>query len=55
MAPLDATPGTGLKLPSVVRFDKLATLDRAVIAGKIGDAPAEWLKRVRTMLPKANT
>jgi mRNA interferase MazF len=43
MAPLDATPGTGLKVPSVVRFDKLATLDRAVIAGKIGDAPAEWL------------
>lgn len=43
MAPLDAIPGTGLKVPSVVRFDKLATLDRAVIAGKIGDAPAEWL------------
>jgi len=43
MAALDATPGTGLKVPSVVRFDKLATLDRAVIAGKIGDAPAEWL------------
>lgn len=43
MAPLDATPGTGLKVPSVIRFDKLATLERAVIAGKIGDAPAEWL------------
>jgi mRNA interferase MazF len=43
MAPLVDTPRTGLKVPSVVRFDKLATLDRAVIAGKIGEAPAEWL------------
>jgi mRNA interferase MazF len=41
MASLAATPGTGLKVPSVVGFDKLATLDRGVIAGKIGDAPAE--------------
>jgi mRNA interferase MazF len=40
MAPLAATTGTGLKVPSVVRFDKLATLDRSVIAGKLGDAPA---------------
>jgi mRNA interferase MazF len=43
MAPLAATPGTGLKVPSVVRFDKLATLDRIVIAGKLGDAPPDWL------------
>ena len=48
IASLAATPGTGLKVPSVVRFDKLATLDRAVIAGKIGDAPAEWLASQRT-------
>ncbi len=27
----------------MVRFDKVATLDRAVIAGKLGDARAEWL------------
>lgn len=43
MAPLAASPGTGLKVPSVVRFDKLATLDRSVIAGRLGDAPADWL------------
>lgn len=43
MAPIAATPGTGLKVPSVVRFDKLATLDLGVITGKLGDAPAEWL------------
>ena len=38
-----AIPVTGLKIPSIIGFDKLATLDRTVIAGKIGDAPAEWL------------
>jgi mRNA interferase MazF len=32
-----------LKVPSLVRFDKLATLDRSVTAGKIGAAPADWL------------
>src|SRR5271166_1856889 len=34
-APLAATAGTGLKVPSVARFDKLATVDRSVIAGKL--------------------
>ena len=43
MAAIPATAGTGLKVPSVVRFDKLATLERSVIAGKIGAAPADWL------------
>lgn len=43
MVPLDAAPGSGLKVASVVRFDKLATLDRSVIAGKLGDAPPAWL------------
>ncbi len=47
MAPLAATAGTGLKVPSVVRFDKLATLDRSVIAGKLGDAPGDWLATQR--------
>jgi mRNA interferase MazF len=43
MVPLDALPGTGLKVASVVRFDKIATLDRSIIAGPIGAAPADWL------------
>ena len=43
VAPLAPLPGTGLKVPSMVRFDKLATLDLAVISGKLGDAPANWL------------
>ena len=49
MAPLAATAGTGLKVPSVVRFDKLATLDRSVIAGRLGAAPADWLMANRAI------
>ena len=41
-APLAPTPGSGLKVASVVRFDTLATRDRSVIAGTLGDAPADW-------------
>jgi mRNA interferase MazF len=48
MAALDALPDTGLKVPSVVRFDKLATLDRSVITGKLGDAPSDWLAAYRS-------
>jgi mRNA interferase MazF len=42
MAPIVAAPVTGLKVPSIVRFDKIATLDRSVIAGQLGDAPPAW-------------
>ncbi len=43
VARLAATPETGLKVPSVVRFDKLATLEPGVIAGPLGEAPPGWL------------
>lgn len=49
MAPLAATAGTGLKVASVVRFDKLATLDRSVIADRLGAAPADWLATNRAI------
>jgi len=49
IAAIPNTAGTGLKVPSLVRFDKLATLDRSVIAGKIGAAPAEWLHAHRAV------
>lgn len=35
-------------MPSVVRFDKLTTLDRKVIAGRLGEAAPEWLDAHRT-------
>jgi mRNA interferase MazF len=43
VAPIAAIPETGLKAPSVVRFDKVATLDKSVVTGKLGDAPSAWL------------
>lgn len=49
MAPLAAVAGTGVKVPPVVRFDKLATLDRSVIAGKLGDAPPDWIAAHRAV------
>ncbi len=49
MAAIAATPETGLKVSSVVRFDKIATLEKAVISGKIGNAPAAWLASNRAV------
>ena len=49
MAAIPMTGGTGLKAPSLVRFDKLATLDRSVVAGKIGTASADWLHAHRAV------
>jgi mRNA interferase MazF len=43
IADIPTTAETGLKVPSLVRFDKLATLDRSIIAGKNDAAPADWL------------
>jgi mRNA interferase MazF len=43
MAPIIASADTGLKVPSVVGFDKIATLDRSIITGKLGNAPSLWL------------
>lgn len=43
LAVIEATDGTGLKVRSTVRFDKLATLEKSVIGGRIGNAPPDWL------------
>ncbi len=43
-APIAATTATGLKVPSVVRFDKVATLDRSVIRPYVASATSRiWL------------
>lgn len=44
MAP---TARTGLKVVSSVRFDKIATINKSIIAGRIGDADPVWLKDAR--------
>jgi len=45
--PIAPTAGTGLKVPSSVRFDKIATIDKNIIAGRIGDANPAWLEDAR--------
>jgi len=46
-APIAPTPGNGLKVPSLVRFDKLATLDVSILAGRLGSADPAWLAENR--------
>jgi mRNA interferase MazF len=41
---------TGLKAPSVIRADKLVTLNDSVISGAIGKIPGDLLTAVRTKL-----
>ena len=41
------TAGTGLKVASSVRFDKIATINKDIIAGRIGDADPVWLNAAR--------
>jgi mRNA interferase MazF len=42
-AMLEPTAENGLKTRSMVRFDKVATIDKSIIAGRIGSASPEWL------------
>jgi len=41
--PIAPTTGNGLKVPSMVRFDKLATINKDIIAGRLGAVAPEWL------------
>ena len=43
-APIDPTPATGLKVPSMVRFDKIATINKDIISGRLGAVDAEWVE-----------
>lgn len=41
IAPTDLN---GLKTISMVRFDKIATIDKAILSGRLGDADPDWLE-----------
>jgi mRNA interferase MazF len=45
--PITPTAGTGLKVPSLVRFDKIATIEKHIVAGRIGNADSIWLTDAR--------
>jgi mRNA interferase MazF len=46
-APIAPDAQNGLKVQSMVRFDKIATIDKTIIAGRLGSADADWLARNR--------
>lgn len=43
-------PKTGLKLQSIIKTTKIATLDKAVVLGKIGDLDTVNIKKVKKVL-----
>jgi mRNA interferase MazF len=45
--PLTPSRANGLKVPSVIRFDKVATLESRVIVGQLGTAEATFLAAAR--------
>ncbi|WP_434613991.1 type II toxin-antitoxin system PemK/MazF family toxin [Azospirillum sp. B2RO_4] len=45
--PIAPGPSNGLKVPSVVRFDKLVTLDKRLVVGELGNAESDWLTAAR--------
>jgi mRNA interferase MazF len=47
--PINPSSRNGLKVASIVRFDKLATLEKRVVVGKIGDAEADFLRAARSV------
>jgi len=48
----DPNSGTGLKLTSYLRVDKLYTLHQSVIAGRIGKLPDRLMAEVKIALAK---
>ncbi len=42
---LEPAESNGLKVPSLVRFDKIATLDRRIALGVLGKVSSQWLKK----------
>jgi len=48
--PVSASHATGLKIPSTVQFDKIATLAKSVIAGRIGSMPSEFMAAHKPLL-----
>jgi mRNA interferase MazF len=48
--PITPSEGTGLKVPSRVQFDKIATLAKTVIAGRVGALPREFMAAYKPLL-----
>jgi len=44
---LEPDKGNGLKVPSAIRFDKIATLSAGIVLGVLGRVSQEWLRHQR--------
>jgi len=44
------TDGTGLNVPSRIQFDKIATLSKTIISGRIGTMPPEFMAMHKPLL-----
>jgi len=44
---MEPTSGNGLKVSSMIRFDKIATIHKDIIAGRLGQADTTWLAEAR--------
>jgi mRNA interferase MazF len=47
--PITPTAGNGLKVPSMVRFDKIATIDKRIVSGRLGAVDPAWLELQRAV------
>lgn len=48
--PVLPNEASGLKVPSRVQFDKIATLAKTIIAGRIGTMPPEFMATHKPLL-----
>ncbi len=48
--PIAPQDGTGLKVQSCVQFDKIATLARTVISGRLGRLPETFMRKHKPLL-----
>jgi len=45
--PIPPTATNGLKVASTVRFDKIATLEKKIVSGRLGSVDPAWLRQHR--------
>jgi len=50
--PIEATPANGLKVDSVIKLDKLATVQKKIVIGELGMAEKSVLVAANTTLRK---
>ncbi len=50
---IEPTEDNGLKIPSLIRVQRWATIDKALLFGILGELAAEYLKKLHTQIKRA--